>query len=118
MSGNEREHEISAPNRHSRTGRTQRPEMSGYARKNQKSGPRALQEDDAMTFSQLRREVDSLLRKYATELRVYDLRPLADEYCDQWEESVAQDETPPMPSGLFEKLPGKSFAPPVLPGRL
>ena len=44
-----------------------------------------------MTFSQLRREVDSLLRKYATELRVYDLRPLADEYCDQWEESVAQE---------------------------
>ena len=36
------------------------------------------------------------------------LRPLADEYCDLWEESVAQDETPPIPRGLFEKLPGKS----------
>ena len=65
MSGNKREHEIYAPNRHSRTGGNP---TSGNAR----------------------------------------LRPLADEYCDQWEESVAQDETPPTPSGLFEKLPGKS----------
>ena len=41
-------------------------------------------------------------------MRVYRLRHLADEYCNQWEESVAQGEIPPMPSGLFEKLPGKS----------
>ena len=82
--------------------------MSGYARKKQNPAPGQLLKDEPMTFSQLRREVDSFLRKYATELRVYHLRPLADEYCDQWEESFAQDETSPMPSGLFEKLPGKS----------
>ena len=32
-----------------------------------------------MTFSHLRREVDSLLRKYATEVRLYRLRPLVSE---------------------------------------
>ena len=65
MSGNEREYEISAPNRHSRTGGNPTPGNVRFC-------------------------------------------PLADEYCDQCEESVSQDETPPVPSGLFEKLPGKS----------
>ena len=88
MSGNERVHEISAPNRHSRTGgnQPQRPEMPVTPAKN-KIRPQGR------------------YRK----VREYHLRPLADEYCDQWKESVAQDETPPMPSSLFEKLPGKSF---------
>ena len=78
MSGNEREHEISAPNRHSRRGGNPAP---GYVRlcpqKNPAPGP--SQKDDATTFSQLRREVDSLLRKYATEVRLYRLRPLVSE---------------------------------------
>ena len=39
MSGNEREYEISAPNRHSRTGGNPAPEMSGYARKKQNQPP-------------------------------------------------------------------------------
>ena len=62
-----------------------------------------------MTFSQLRREVDSLMRKYATELAVHRLRPVADEYCDQWQELIAEKKLPPNPQRLFKKLPGKDF---------
>ena len=110
MSGNERDtrnFRTQPPLPHRREP-AQPPEMSGYARNKQNRAPGPLQKDKPMTFSRLRREVGSLLRKYAKELRVDHLRPLTDEYCDQWEESFAQDETSPMPSGLFEKLPGKS----------
>ena len=62
-----------------------------------------------MTFSQLRREVDSLMRKHATELAAYRLRPVADEYCDQWQELIAESQLPPDPRRLFEKLPGNHF---------
>ena len=53
--------------------------MSGYARNNIYPVPGASQDDKPMTFSHLRREVDSLLRKYATEVRLYRLRPLVSE---------------------------------------
>ena len=62
-----------------------------------------------MTFSQIRRQVDTLMRKFATELAVHRLRPVANDYCDQWEESVAQDQTPPEPIRLFRKLPRRSM---------
>ncbi len=61
-----------------------------------------------MTFARLRRQVESLMHKSATELTVYKLRPHVEEYCDQWEESVAQDQTPPKPSTLFNKLMQRS----------
>ena len=60
-----------------------------------------------MTLSQLRRQVDSLLRKYAVELAEYRLRPFANEYCDHWEKLVAENQPPPGPSRLFGKLPGQ-----------
>ena len=37
-----------------------------------------------MTFSQLRREVNAIMRKLATEIAVCRARPAADAYCDQW----------------------------------
>ena len=79
MSGNEREYKISAPNRHSRTGGNPTSGNVRLCPPKQNPAPGPLQEDDATTFSRLRREVDSLLRKYATELRVYRLRPLVSE---------------------------------------
>ena len=62
-----------------------------------------------MTFSKLRSQVDTLMRKYAKELAVHRLRPFANEYCDKWEETVAQGETPPEPIRLFKKLPRRDF---------
>ena len=38
-----------------------------------------------MTLSQLKKEVNSLKRKYASQLAVVRLRRLAQEFCDQWE---------------------------------
>ena len=61
------------------------------------------------SLSQLRRQVDSLMRKYAVELAEFKLRPFANEYCDQWEELVAEDKLPPDPRRLFKKLPGQDF---------
>ena len=59
------------------------------------------------SLSQLRREVDSLMRRCAVELAVYRASPAVDEYCDQWEELVAEDQLPPDPRRLFKKLPGQ-----------
>ena len=41
-----------------------------------------------MTFTRLRSQVDSLMRKYATELQVYRATPLALELCDQMADAV------------------------------
>lgn len=62
-----------------------------------------------MTFSQLRCQVDALMRKYDTELAVHRLRPIADEYCDQWQESIDEKKLPPAPHRLFRKLLDKDF---------
>ena len=41
-----------------------------------------------MTLSQIRREVDALMRKYADELEVYRLRPVAQQFCDDMTNAV------------------------------
>ena len=60
-----------------------------------------------MTLSQIRRRVDALTHKFATELAVCRLRPAANEYCDQWEELVAENSLPPDPRRLLKKILGK-----------
>ena len=60
-----------------------------------------------MTISQLRNQVNALMRKFTVQLAVHKLRPLASEYCDQWRELVAKKEPPPNPNRLFDKIPGK-----------
>ena len=60
-----------------------------------------------MTLSQIRRRVDALTRKFSTELAVCRLRPAANEYCDQWEELVAENSLPPNPRRLLKKILGK-----------
>ena len=62
------------------------------------------------SLSYLRRQVNALMRKFAVQLAVAKLRPVADEYCDQWEELVAGDQLPPDPHRLFQKiLPRETF---------
>ena len=53
-----------------------------------------------MTLSQLRTQVDTLCRKYAVELEVYRLRPLAQELCDEMAEAV----TGPKPGPVLTLL--------------
>ena len=48
-----------------------------------------------MPFSHLRRRVDALKRKLAVPLAVVQLRPMAEEYCDQWATAVMSGEVPP-----------------------
>ena len=59
--------------------------------------------------SQLRREVDSLMRRCAVELAVHRASPAVDEYCDQWEELVSENQLPPDPHRLLKKLPRKDY---------
>ena len=61
-----------------------------------------------MGISQLRNQVNALMRKFTVQLAVHKLRPLASEYCDQWRELVAKKEPPPNPNRLFDKIPGKN----------
>ena len=54
-----------------------------------------------MTISELRRRVDALCRKYATELRIYRLRRLALEFCDEMAEAV-QGPKPEKPRSITD----------------
>ena len=40
------------------------------------------------TYARLRSQVDSLMRKYATELKLYRLRPVAADFCDEMAAAV------------------------------
>ena len=61
------------------------------------------------SFSKLRHQVDSLMRKYAVELTVYRTRPIVEEYCDQWEQLATEEKLPPDPRGLLKKLLSNDF---------
>ena len=58
-----------------------------------------------MSVAQIRRFVDSVMRKFHIELTAYRLRPDVAEYCDQWRELTAKDKLPPNPKRLIHKLP-------------
>ena len=47
------------------------------------------------TLSQIRRRVDALKRKYAADITVIKLRPLAEEYCLLWAEALSDGNAPP-----------------------
>ena len=51
-----------------------------------------------MTFIQLKNQVNTLCRKYATELAIYRARPLALDLCDQMADSV----TPGRPKRMLQ----------------
>ena len=48
-----------------------------------------------MSLSQLRRRVDALKRKLAVSLAVVQLRPIAEEFCDEWALAVSLGNEPP-----------------------
>ena len=47
------------------------------------------------TYARLRSQVDSLMRKYSTELKLYRLRPVAADFCDEMAAAVTGDKRPP-----------------------
>ena len=47
------------------------------------------------TYAQLRSRVDALMRKHATELKLYRLRPVAVDFCDEMAAAVTADKRPP-----------------------
>ena len=47
------------------------------------------------TYAQLRSRVDALMRKYAAELKLYRLRPVAADFCDEMAATVTGDNRPP-----------------------
>ena len=48
------------------------------------------------TYARLRSQVDSLMRKYATELKLYRLQPVAADFCDEMAATVTGDNRPPV----------------------
>ena len=64
-----------------------------------------------MYLYHLRRRVDSLKRKLAVPLSVVRLRPLAEEYCDQWAAAVADDREPPPASPMDLRSPAYAANP-------
>ena len=56
------------------------------------------------SLSHIRRRIEALERKFAVELAIVKLRPLADEYCDQWTELVDEKLPPPDPHRLIKRL--------------
>ena len=70
-----------------------------------------------MTFSQLRTQVDALCRRFAAELEVYRLRPLALAFCDEMTNAVTGAEPSPQLSlleltqVLLSRMTGRGFRP-------
>ncbi len=66
-----------------------------------------------MSLSQIRNHINALRRKYALPLAVYHLRPLAEEFCQQW--SVAQADHKPAPESqpFIRKIASAGFSLPT-----
>ena len=60
-----------------------------------------------MSLSRIRSKIEALERKLALPLAVVKLRPLAEEFCDQWE--VAKDAKKPLPQAhpFIQRIAGK-----------
>ncbi len=61
------------------------------------------------TLSQIRRQVDALKRKYATELTILRLRPLAEEYCFLWSEAMTDGNSPPDSYAFIRHIARQGF---------
>ena len=57
-----------------------------------------------MTISQLRRRIDALKRKFARELAIIKLRPIAEAVADDWD-----PECPPEPADVIRRIVKAGF---------
>jgi len=61
------------------------------------------------TLSQIRRRVDALKRKYATDLTIIRLRPLAEEFCFLWTEAITDGNSPPDSYAFIRRIARQGF---------
>ena len=61
------------------------------------------------TLSQLRRRVNALRRKYARELAIVRLRPLAEDFSQEWAATVADRRPAPRPQPFIRRLAQHGF---------
>ena len=61
------------------------------------------------TLSQLRNQVDALQRKYARELAVYRLRPLAEDFSQQWAIALSNRQPAPQPQPFIRRIAQRGF---------
>ena len=61
------------------------------------------------TISQIRRRIDALKRKYAADLTIIRLRPLAEEYCLLWTESRSEGSNPPDSYAFIRHIARQGF---------
>ncbi len=70
-----------------------------------------------MTFSQLRSQVDALLRKYATEVETYRLGKVTTEFCDEVADALTNPKSGPVKdpfdwaSVLFKRMAKRGYRP-------
>ena len=98
--------------------------MAGIDRETEKIQPlhgveQAASGSEAMSLSQIRNRINALRRKYALPLAVYRLRPLAEEFSQQW--AVAEAGRKPTPESqpfIRFRQPGRTRGMDALrPGR-
>ena len=61
------------------------------------------------TISQIRRRIDALKRKYAADLTIIRLRPLAEEYCLLWTEALSEGSNPPDSYAFIRHIARQGF---------
>ena len=57
-----------------------------------------------MTLSQLRNQINALQRKYARELAVYRLRPLGEDFSQQWAIALSNRQPAPQPQPFIRRI--------------
>ena len=62
-----------------------------------------------MSLSRIRSKIEALERKLARPLAVVKLRPLAEEYCDQWEAAHADKKPLPEAQPLIQRIADRGF---------
>ena len=84
------------------------PEMSGNGREIEKS-PNKPRKENLNRMNDLRRRVNALRRKMARALAVVRLRPLAQEFCAQWDSALSGSQSLPEPHSFIRRVAQAGF---------
>ncbi len=84
--------------------------MTGNDRETEKNpATQAASGSEAVSLSQIRNRINALRRKYALPLAVNSLRPLAEEFCQQWAVAQADRKPAPEPQPFIRKIASAGF---------
>ena len=84
------------------------PEMAGNGREIEKS-PNKPRKENLNRMNDLRRRVNALRRKMARALAVVRLRPLAREFCDQWDSALSGSRPLPEAHSFIRRVAQAGF---------